>query len=175
MPRPTRAQYQHFARSRAAAGLTLIEFLLVIGIAGLLATLMAPFMFSVVGRNSLNIASAEAVDALREAQFSVMSGYAPARYGVHFEAGKFVYFSGSAYVPGNPDNVEHLLSDGVVATAVTLTPGGACTVATGAGNCNIHFSSSDGSPVESGSIVFQGPDAAVQTIVLNAVGMIDAN
>jgi len=175
MPRPTPAKFRQSARPRRPAGLSLIEFLLVIGIAGLLATMIAPFMFDAVGRNRLSIVSAEAVDALREAQFSVMSGYAPARYGVHFEAGKFVYFSGSVYVPGNANNVEHVLSDGVAATAVTLAPGGACAVAAGTGNCDVHFSSGDGSPVESGSIVFQGPDSATQTVVLNAVGMIEAN
>jgi prepilin-type N-terminal cleavage/methylation domain-containing protein len=157
------------------SGLTLIELLIVIGIAGFLATMASPFMFSSVGRNRLSTASAEGVDALREAQFSVMSGYAPARYGVHFEAGKFVYFRGTTYAPADTNNVEHVLTDNVVITSVVLTPGGACTVATGVGNCDVHFASGDGSPVESGSVVFRGPDLTTQTVVLNAVGMVDVN
>jgi len=157
------------------SGLTLVELLIVLGISGFLATLVSPLMFGSIGRNRLNIASAEAVDALREAQFTVMSGYAPARYGVHFEAGKFVYFRGTTYSAGDANNVEHQLADGVTTTSVALSPGGACAVATGVGNCDVHFASVDGSPTESGSVVFRGPDGTMATVVLNTVGMIDAN
>jgi hypothetical protein len=142
---------------------------------GVLTSTMGPFVGASLTRKDAQIFSLEAVDALREAQSSVMSGRNNARWGVHFEGASFALFKGAAYNAADPENVVHALSGQVSVTAVTLSPGGACTLPAGAGNCDVHFASRRGVPTETGSIVFTAADGTVRTVTLNAQGMIDVN
>jgi type II secretory pathway pseudopilin PulG len=161
--------------TRASFGFTVLEVLVVIAMIGAVAVLAVPFLSSGLSSNDASIASAEASDALREAQAAVMSGKENARFGVHFEGSKFVLFKGAAYNGADPDNAAHQLTGRVTATAVTLSPGGACTLPAGTGNCDVHFASRKGIPTETGSITFTGSGGETQTVTINAAGMIDVN
>jgi hypothetical protein len=116
-----------------------------------------------------------AVDALREAQSSVMSGKNNAKFGVHFEGGRYTFFQGATYSSSDPENVAHILDANVTVTAVTLSPGGSCTLPAGTGNCDVHFINHFGTPTETGTIVFTGDDGTTKTVTVGAAGMIDMN
>jgi prepilin-type N-terminal cleavage/methylation domain-containing protein len=154
-------------------GFTVIEIVIVIALIGIVTAVSAPFLSDALTRKDLDSYAAEAMDGLREAQSSVMSGRNNARFGVHFEAAKFVFFQGAAYNPVDTDNVIHALAGDATITSVTLSPGGACVVATGSGNCDVHYINHRGTPTESGTIVFTGDGGQLKTVTVGAAGMLD--
>lgn len=156
-------------------GFTLIEILLVVSLTVIMAGLLAPVLFDALSRGDARSYALQAVDTLREAQSSTMSGRANARYGVHFEQNKLVMFQGAVYSAVDTNNLPQSLTGRAVITSVTLSPGGACTVATGAGNCDIHFAKVRGAPTETGSIVFTDLTGQSRTVSINAVGLIEWN
>lgn len=163
------------AKPRSPKGFTLLEALVVIAMMGAIALMTAPFLASSPARKDLELMAAEAVDALREAQSSAMSGRNNARYGVHFEAAKLVIFQGATYAPADPNNLARTFPGTVTITAVTLSPGGACTVSTGGGNCDVHFATHRGTPTESGTVTFTDSAGNVKTVTVNVQGMIESN
>ncbi|HTK04552.1 MAG TPA: prepilin-type N-terminal cleavage/methylation domain-containing protein [Candidatus Eisenbacteria bacterium] len=154
-------------------GFTIIELLTVIAMVGVVVAMAVPFLSSDLTRNDARNFSSDATDALREAQASVMSGRNGARFGVHFEATKFVVFQGATYASNDANNVVHSFSALVSVTAVTLAPGGSCTLPAGTGNCDIHFSNHKGTPTETGAVVFSGVGGETATVTINDAGMID--
>lgn len=156
-------------------GFTVLEVMTVIAMIGMLAALASPMLSAGQTRADARRFAVEAVDALREAQASVMSGRNNARFGVHFEGARFTLFEGAAYVVSDPNNVVHDLSGLVSITSVSLSPGGACALPAGTGNCDVHFASRKGAPVESGSVTFTDAEGNVKTVIVNAAGMIDVN
>ncbi len=152
-------------------GFTLLETLVAVAMLSILSLLVAPLVRDTLTKSDVQRYAAEAVDALREAQAAVMSGKNNARFGVHFEATKFVLFQGAAYSPSDPENVVHQFTGDSVITAVTLSPGGSCTLPAGTGNCDVHFASRKGVPTESGTVTFVGSESLVRTVTVNAAGM----
>lgn len=160
-------------RKGTHAGYTIIEALIVVAMVAVLTMLATPFLSGTFERRNLANVAAEAVDALREAQSAVMSGKNDSRYGVHFEGDRFVLFIGSAYDDSEDTNVVHTLVSGAEVTVVTLSPGGACTLPAGTGNCDVHFASHRGTPTETGTVVIAESGGDAKTISINAAGMID--
>lgn len=142
---------------------------------GVLTALATPFLSNTLGVRSLANEAAEAVDALREAQSAVMSGKNDSRYGVHFQGDRFVLFMGAAYSESEDTNVVHELTPGSEVASVSLTPGGACALPAGTGNCDVHFANHRGTPTETGLVVMQDSGGASKTIDINAVGMIESD
>jgi type II secretory pathway pseudopilin PulG len=156
----------------------LIELLIVLGVFFVLATMIAPTLPSTLVSKDLEASAATATDALRQAQGNVMTGRGPVggpplRWGVHFQNDRFVLFSGATYVPAATDNVVTLLNGRVRVSGVTLSPGGACTLPAGVGNCDVHFAQTEGTPTESGTITFvnSGVSTETKTVTVNAAGM----
>lgn len=156
-------------------GFTIVELVIVVAILGIVSLLSLPLLAGDPTRKDVSLYAGEAMDAIREAQFSAMSGKNNARFGVHFETTQFVFFQGAAYSSSDANNVVHALPGRVTVTAVSLSPGGACTVATGTGNCDLHFASRKGIPTETGTITLSGDDGTARTISINAAGMVDVN
>jgi len=146
----------------------------VVAIIALVSMLSAPLLADTVSSRDLASTAADAVDAIREAQAATMTGRNAARYGVHFQGDRFVFFQGASYAPADPENVVHTLSGRVTITAVTLSPGGACVLPEGTGNCDLHFADRRGTPTETGSIVMTESGGDTGTIVINAAGMVDS-
>jgi prepilin-type N-terminal cleavage/methylation domain-containing protein len=155
----------------AQPGFSLLETLVAVAMLSALTLLVAPLVSDQLSRGDNQRYAAEAVDALREAQANVMSGKNNARYGVHFESTKFVLFQGSTYSGGDSNNVTHAMTADTTVTAISLSPGGSCTLSTGSGNCDVHFSSRKGVPTESGTITFTTSGSTVRTVTVNAAGM----
>lgn len=149
----------------ARKGFTIIEVILVIAIMGSLAMLAAPFLSDTLSRNDLAIASDGAVDALREARSSSMSGRGTGLFGVHFETTKFVFFEGATYGASDPDNVTHALGGNVTITAIAISGGGS----------DVHFAGHKGEPTETGSITFTDVGGNVRTVTVNAAGLVETD
>lgn len=156
-------------------GFTVMEVITVVAMIGIVAVVASPMLSAGQTRADANRFATEAMDAIREAQASVMSGKNDARFGVHFEGTQFALFQGAAYAPADPNNVTHQLSGLVSITAVTLSPGGACALPAGTGNCDLHFAGRKGAPTESGTVTFTDAGGNVRNVIVNAVGMVDAN
>ncbi len=156
-------------------GFTVLEVMVVVAMIGAVALLAAPFLSSSLSSNDAAQSARVAADALREAQAAVMSGKGAARYGVHFEGTTFVLFQGAAYSPSDANNAVHRLTGLVTVSAVALSPGGACALPAGTGNCDVHFATRRGTPTESGTVTFTGAGGETRTVTINAAGMIDAN
>lgn len=156
-------------------GFTMIEALVVIALMGTMSVMATAMLSSATARTDGTRWAAEAVSALRDAQAAAMSGRGNARFGVHFEAARFVVFQGASYNPADSSNLVHELSGSVAVTAVSLSPGGSCALPAGTGNCDVHFASRKGVPVEVGTIAFTGADGVVRTVTVNAAGMVDVN
>jgi len=155
-------------------GFTIIEILIVVSVTVVLAAVAAPLLTNALSRGDARSYALQAVDALREAQSSTMSGRANARYGVHFEQTKFVLFQGAVYSSSDANNLVTSFSGRATISAVNLS-GGACTVATGIGNCDLHFARVRGTPTETGSIVFADLTGQTRTVTINATGLIEWN
>ncbi len=151
--------------SRADAGVTLIELIIVIAIFTVIGLTSTVWMTKALGQRALDSAADQAVDALREAQFSVMYGRNGARFGVRFLPGQFILFQGAAFDPASADNVAYQLPSDVSITAVTLTGGGA----------DVHFADHRGVPAESGSVVFTSAYGGGRTVTIGSAGMIAAD
>lgn len=152
------------SRLSLSRGLSIIEVIVVIAMSVMIAAFAAPFMANTLGRKGAEAAAMTAVDALRDAQFGVMSGRGATAYGVHFENAKIVLFSGAAYVPGDPDNIEHALTGDALITDISL----------GGGN-EVRFTDRRGTPTATGAVAITGSDNTVRVITINAAGMIEAD
>ncbi len=146
-------------------GFTTLELMVVIAAIAMVAAFASPFLAGGLFRRDASSSAALAVDALREAQSAVMSGKNGARYGVHFEADRFVLFRGAAYASGDSLNAVRLLDGGVRIGPITLTGGGS----------DVHFSDRRGVPTESGTVVFTAAAGSPITVTVGAAGMFDAN
>jgi len=158
----------------ARHGFTLIELIIVLAVFFVLAVMIAPMLVPTLISRDLEASAALATDALRQAQGNIMTGRNFTRWGVHFQADRFVLFSGATYSAGATDNVTTMLNGRVRVSAVTLS-GGSCTVATGVGNCDVHFAQTEGVPTENGTVTFvnDGLGSETRTVTVNAAGMTD--
>ncbi len=147
----------------ARKGFTVIEVIIVIAMMGILVLIAAPFLSNSLTRSDFEIASSEAVDALREARSSAMNGKGGGRFGVHFETSQFVFFTGATYSAVDLENVVHTYGSDVTMSNITITGGGS----------DVHFATHKGEPTENGAIEFTIPGGETKTVTVNAVGLVD--
>lgn len=159
----------------SARGFTLIEVVMAVALFSGIALLALPFLSTDVSRADAGRVAEGIADALREQQFAVMAGAGDARRGVHLQENAYVLFDGATYVPADPDNVTRDLPADVRITDVSLSPGGACALPAGTGNCDVLFVSRKGMPAQSGTITVTGADGNPRTVDVNEAGMINAN
>lgn len=150
---------------KGVRGATFLEVLVVMAVFGIIAAAISPMFSGIFYRRFVDLAAAGAADALREAQFSAMTGLTPGSFGVHFEGGQYVFFRGAAYLAGAPENVAHQLESGVAITSVNLNGGGS----------DIIFSDVRGQPDRDGAVVFSGGEGLELTVSINPAGTVDVN
>ncbi|MFA6496781.1 MAG: hypothetical protein WCV50_06785 [Patescibacteria group bacterium] len=86
-------------------GFTFVEVLLIIGILGATIGLAIPFYQSFQVASQLDNYSEEVAQSLRQAQLKAMASEQNSDYGLHFEAGQFSLFRGSAYSAADKYNL----------------------------------------------------------------------
>lgn len=106
-------------------GFSLIETLAVVAIGGILISVVM-FSFSSF-RNSkiIDISADQVLSVINEARVKSVSSEDYSRFGVHFEAGKAVFFKGDSYVDQNSANVETELSPLAEISDISFNGGGA--------------------------------------------------
>ncbi len=104
-------------------GFTLIELLISIAIL-LIVTTLVIFSLRTFGRQvEIDSVGQDILSTLRLARSKTLASEGETTYGVHFESGKYVLFSGSSYTAGAAGNKEYNLSESEI-NSITLTGGG---------------------------------------------------
>ncbi|MEY4723745.1 MAG: hypothetical protein RLZZ324_1258 [Candidatus Parcubacteria bacterium] len=174
-------------------GFTIIEAITVVAMIVLVTTMTLPFLSDTNAKKDLDDFSAEGLDAAREAQSDVMSGESDLCFGVHFQGDRFTFFAlaagtcstGTYATRDTSYDAVHVMTR-VTITAVSLAPGGACTLPAGTGNCDLFFRDHKGAPsvlnagvpaamTGTGTVTFTDIGGNVKTFSINAAGMTDVN
>jgi len=82
------------------AGFSFIEFMIVIGVLGLMATVSLVGVRSTSQRTTLENAQASILDALGKARSQAVTGAGTTHHGVHIEGNKIISFEGASYIAG---------------------------------------------------------------------------
>ncbi|TSC71094.1 MAG: Uncharacterized protein G01um101470_746 [Parcubacteria group bacterium Gr01-1014_70] len=104
-------------------GFTLIEILVVIAIAAILFTIVVSGFSGLRQNSDLSHAIDDSVSYLQSARAKSLSAENATVYGVHFETGRFVLFTGTTYDAGNAANIVRLLPSTVETSAISLNGG----------------------------------------------------
>ncbi|HSX57968.1 MAG TPA: prepilin-type N-terminal cleavage/methylation domain-containing protein [Candidatus Saccharimonadales bacterium] len=110
-------------RKNNSKGFTLIELLIS------LAILMLVFVLAIFGLRTfgsqveIDNVGQDITSALKLARSRTLASEAASNYGVHFETGKYVIFTGTTYTPGASSNKEFSLSSSEIYT-INLNGGG---------------------------------------------------
>lgn len=109
-------------------GFSLIETLAVVAIGMILATVVL-FSFSSFRNNKVvDITADEVLSVINEARVKAVSSEDYSRFGVHFEAGRIVFFKGDIFIEPNSSNIETTLSSLVEISDISLSGGGSSIV-----------------------------------------------
>lgn len=103
---------------------TLVEMLISIAIAVLLASLLSGIFSSYLGRNALSGGASTVRSFISEARSLSLSSRDNSSYGVHFASSTVTLFKGSTYSSGASDNRAVNLGRYVVINALSLSGGG---------------------------------------------------
>lgn len=137
-------------------GYTILELLIVIAILTTLATLVFLSFGPFRQTTQLSAAVEDAVSLLVEARSKTLSSDGGSQYGVHFEIGKVVFFVGTTYVSGNPQNKEILLPGDIEISAILLSGGGV----------NVVFKRLTGATDQDGSITMRSKSNTNRTKII---------
>ncbi len=144
-------------------GFTVIEVIIAVALLLSAAALSVPFMSSTLSRNELDVALQRAVDMLNEARSSAFNGLGGGEFGVRFESGAVVFFSGDTYSAVDPDNVDFILPGFVSITDISISGGGS----------EIVFESVSGAPTQTGSVEFTDSSGETKTVSVNTHGTVN--
>ncbi|TSC78485.1 MAG: Uncharacterized protein G01um101429_758 [Parcubacteria group bacterium Gr01-1014_29] len=104
-------------------GFTLIEILIVVAGITILASIVLFPLASFRRTAQLSSAIEEGVSLLVSARLKTLSSEGATQYGVHFETVKMVFFVGTTYITGNPQNSEVLIPNDVEISTISLNGG----------------------------------------------------
>lgn len=99
-------------------GFTLLELLLTMSILAVLFALTVVNLTNIIPKANTRSAAEVLMADLKEQQIKAMSGYeaitgGSANYGIFFEDGRYILFTGDSFVEGNEENYEVLLQQGL--------------------------------------------------------------
>ena len=100
-------------------GFTLIEVLIVIGIAAVIFTFSAPYAMNFYRSNLLNDAQSNVIDALQRARHYALLQKNDSNFGVHIATSTYTLFQGTTYVPSNINNEVFPLVNGLTFSTST--------------------------------------------------------
>ena len=103
-------------RQSTPKGFTLIEIVIVLGIASILMAVGFSAFTSYRKSESLSKDTDLVVSVLQQARSQTLTGKNATAYGVHFESGAVTLFTGSAYTAGASSNQRYPLSSDITLT-----------------------------------------------------------
>jgi type II secretory pathway pseudopilin PulG len=148
-------------------GITLIEFLLVFAVLGLIFSVVTSQFSSVRERQVLRSAVSDILSSLNKARSMTLSSLNSSSYGVHFSSDEIIIFSGTAFSSGDPDNESVSLTLPAVISDVTLD-------GMSGSSGNFYFERLSGDPSKSGTVTVSTPIFS-ETITISATGSFSAN
>lgn len=106
-------------------GFSLIEIIVIIAIGAVL-TATIVFSFSSF-RNSkiVDVSADQILSVINEARVKTVSSEDYSRFGIHFEAGRVLFFKGDVFTEPNSSNIQTTLSPLVEISNISLSGGGA--------------------------------------------------
>lgn len=144
-----------------AAGFTLVEILVVIGMLAFIGTLT----FQVLGRfrsaSELDSGVRQVIALLRTAQSKTLAAESDTRFGVHFERDRAILFRGASYTPTSTANETVLLPRSLVIDPITLSGGGA----------DVLFDRLTGRTAHQGNVTIR-TDSASRVVTIEASGQV---
>ena len=148
-------------------GYTAIEIVLVIGIMGILVTMVGLSFSAFRNSNILAVETEKVVSLIAQARNDTLSSKNDTVYGVRVESGRVVLFESDTFSEVDPDNIEISLDTSVALTDIVLNGGGS----------DIVFKRLSGKTNELGtmSLVLTSDPTTKKTITIYATGLVDIN
>jgi prepilin-type N-terminal cleavage/methylation domain-containing protein len=150
-------------------GITMIEFIIVIAIIGVIAGIVMPSLSTFRRTQALRNATEEVVSLLNKARTDTLASLNSTNYSVRFESTRAVYFVGTVFTDGLSTN--KVVSFG---SLVTLPP---ANISLNGGVTTVTFTRLTGDTTAYGTITLQqSSDATLQKIItINKTGLVSAN
>ena len=105
-------------------GFTLIEFLVVLAIIGIITTVIILSLSDFRENQTLKGDVEKVFSVISEARSKTLASVDASSYGVHFESGKVVLFKGTFYSAADPDNEEMTINDLLEISDISLNGAG---------------------------------------------------
>lgn len=105
-------------------GFSLLELVIVIAILGVLVATIVPSFLKFRQSSVLNTETQELVTIINRARLLSVSSKNDQQFGVHFEAGQVVLFSGATYSAAATTNEAHVFSPAITLSSFTINGGG---------------------------------------------------
>lgn len=142
---------------RDNSGFTLVELLLVIALIIIVATMSLPVARSLQTTNDVDVATITLAQSLRQAQLLALSGSQDDNWGVQINAGTITIYRGSSF----SSRVSGF--DQVADMAGSIAPSGLS---------EVNYAKITGIPSATGSFLLTGLYGKVNTLSINAKGMV---
>lgn len=154
------------------AGFTMVELIIVIGIIGILITLIVVNLSSFQVKTNISAVTAEVTASLREQQIRAMTGDTDGTtgslsFGIHFTQNSYTLFRGTAFIPGESSNFVTTLDPPMEFANITF-PNGDIVFGRVHGEVTAYSAATD-------SIAIRNSQTGEQkTVELNTLGVITA-
>ena len=146
---------------RFAQAFTLLEILIVVAIAGIIALIAFGAFTSFNRTAAVNSAVQIAISALEEARTKTLASQNQSVYGVHFDTESVTVFVGNTYDPFSPDNRVRTFPTPVTVTNISLNGGGS----------DVVFKRLSGVTDQFGSIDLSSASSMVRTVTIDKTGI----
>ena len=104
-------------------GFTLLEIIIVIGILGILLSVVMPSFMNFRRNSLLNVETMELMTLINRARILAVSSKNDQQFGVHLQADKAVLFQGGTYNAGDVTNETHTFATGITLSTIVINPG----------------------------------------------------
>lgn len=148
-------------------GITLIEFIIVFAVLGLIFSVVTSEFSSSRERQVLKSAGNDILSSLNKARTQTLSSVNSSSYGVNFSQNEIIIFNGTVFSAGDPDNESIPLTLPAFISDVTLA-------GTSGSSGNFYFERLSGDPSKAGTITLSTPNFS-KTITISATGSFSLN